>query len=166
MSLREANLPGSPARRRPVAAAEYEPDQFGGCSVSQERSVGMARVLVIDDSLSAVQKARHVLEKAGYVVETLDLLIYLPQIVKDDPPDIILLDLSMPALSGINVAKFIRRYEKHPIPIVLYSSRSAEELVETAEELAAAGFVQKGDPDSRLLSTISHVLRSAAHPGD
>jgi len=120
----------------------------------------MARILVIDDSLSAVEKARKVLEGAGHQVETLELLIYLPQAVKTDPPDLILLDLSMPALSGVNVAKFIRRYEQKPIPIVLYSSRSTEELVETAKSLEAAGFVQKDEPDNVLLSTISKVLSS------
>jgi two-component system sensor histidine kinase RpfC len=118
----------------------------------------MARVLVIDDSLSAVQKARRILERAGHTVETLDLLIYLPQAVKDDPPDAILLDLSMPALSGVNVAKFIRRYEKHPIPIVLYSSRPKEELAETARELDASGFVHKGEADQVLLDTLAGVL--------
>lgn len=118
----------------------------------------MARVLVIDDSLSAVQKARKVLEGAGHTVETLDLLIYLPQAVKDDPPDAILLDLSMPALSGVNVAKFIRRYERHPIPIVLYSSRPPEELANTARELDAAGFVHKGDSDQVLLDALAGVL--------
>lgn len=121
----------------------------------------MARILVIDDSLSAVQKARKILEGAGHDVETLDLLIYLPQAVKNDPPDLILLDLSMPALSGVNVAKFIRRYETNPIPIVLYSSRSMEELQETAKTLEAAGYVQKDEPDSVLLSTISRVVDRA-----
>jgi CheY-like chemotaxis protein len=102
-----------------------------------------------------------VLEKEGYTVETLDLLIYLPQLVRDDPPDLILLDLSMPALSGVNVAQFIRRYEKEPIPIVLYSSRSTEELERTAKTLQAAGFVQKGEPDSYLLQTVARVLRTS-----
>jgi DNA-binding response OmpR family regulator len=122
----------------------------------------MARVLVIDDSLSAVQRARSILERAGHTVDTLDLLIYLPQMVKDNPPDLILLDLSMPALSGVNVAKFIRRYEKHPIPIVLYSSRSVEELAVTARTLSAAGYVQKGDSDDHLLGIVSGVLESGA----
>ncbi len=125
----------------------------------------MARILVIDDSLSAVEKARIVLEGAGYEVETLELLIYLPQAVKTNPPDLILLDLSMPALSGVNVAKFIRRYEQKPIPIVLYSSRSTEELIETARSLEAAGYVQKDQSDSVLLSTISGVLRQIGSQG-
>jgi CheY-like chemotaxis protein len=121
----------------------------------------MARILVIDDSLSAVEKAREVLEGAGHQVETLELLIYLPQAVKTDPPDLILLDLSMPALSGVNVAKFIRRYEQKPIPIVLYSSRSTKELSETAKSLEAAAYVQKDEPDNVLLSTIAGVLSSS-----
>ena len=120
----------------------------------------MTRILVIDDSPSAVQRARSVLEDAGYAVETLDLLIYLPRLVKEDPPDLILLDLSMPALSGVKVAMFIRRYQKHPIPIVLYSSRSVEELREAVQEMEANGFVQKGDSDQRLLTTISTALRT------
>lgn len=124
----------------------------------------MARILVIDDSLSAVEKARSVLEAAGHEVETLELLIYLPQAVKTDPPDLILLDLSMPALSGVNVAKFIRRYEQKPIPIVLYSSRSTQELIETARSLEAAGYVQKDEPDTVLLSTISGVLSKTRSP--
>ena len=120
----------------------------------------MARVLVIDDSMSAVQKARTILETGGHTVETLDLLIHLPQLVKDNPPDLILLDLSMPALSGVNVARFIRRYEKRPIPIVLYSSRPTGELAQTAETLDAAGYVQKGEPDGNLLNSVNSVLRS------
>ena len=120
----------------------------------------MARVLVIDDSMSAVQKARTILEQGGHSVETLDLLIHLPQMVKDNPPDLILLDLSMPALSGVNVARFIRRYEQRPIPIVLFSSRSTGELAQTAETLEAAGYVHKGEPDANLLNTVNSVLRT------
>lgn len=122
----------------------------------------MTRILVIDDSPSAVQRARTVLENAGYTVETLDLLIYLPHLVKEDPPDLILLDLSMPALSGVNVARFIRRYERHPIPIVLYSSRTTFELKEAVREMNAAGFVQKGEPDEQLLSTVVSAVRGTA----
>jgi DNA-binding response OmpR family regulator len=119
----------------------------------------MARILVINNNLSAIHRSRKILELAGHTVETLDLLIYLPQKVRDNPPDLILLDLSMPALSGINVARFVRRYERHPIPIVISSSRPVGELAQTAETLDAAGYVQRGDPESNLVNTINAVLR-------
>lgn len=122
------------------------------------RGDDMARILVIDDSMSAIQKARDILEKAGHMVENLDLLIYLPQTIEKNPPDLILLDLSMPALSGVNVASFIRRYQKEPIPIVLYSSRPVEEIKATAKTLEANGFVQKGEPDDMLVEVVSRVL--------
>ena len=123
------------------------------------------KILVIDDSLSAIQKATTVLEAAGHTVETLELLIYLPQKVKESPPDLILLDLSMPALSGVNVARFVRRYESRPIPLVLYSSRTEEELAKIADDLGAAGFFQKGQPDSALTQVVANSLRSGAPAG-
>jgi CheY-like chemotaxis protein len=122
----------------------------------------MARILVIDDSDSAVLKVKDVLGRAGYEVEGLELIIHLPNLVRTDPPDLILLDLSMPALSGINVASFIRRYQSRPIPIVLYSSRDADELAEVAMELGAVGFVQKGEPDGRMIAAVRDALGQRA----
>ncbi len=120
----------------------------------------MPLVLVIDDSASAIQKVKDVLRPAGFEVEGLDLVIHLPKIVKENPPDLILLDLSMPALSGINVATFIRRYESKPIPILVYSSRPRQELVTVAKDLGAAGYVQKGDPDHLLIQAVRTALHS------
>lgn len=119
----------------------------------------MARVMIIDDSPSAIQKARSVLLKEGHQVETLELLIYLPERLKSDPPDLILLDLSMPALPGFDVGKLIRRYQQRPIPIVVYSSRPTTELASITRELGAADYVQKGDADSVLIDAVNHALR-------
>ena len=58
------------------------------------------------------------------------------------------------------MTRFIRRYEKRPIPLVLYSNRPVGELAQTAETLGAAGYVQKGQPDGALLTTINSVLGS------
>lgn len=124
----------------------------------------MPLVLVIDDSAIAIQKVKDVLKPAGYEVEGLDLVIHLPKMVKENPPDVILLDLSMPALSGINVATFIKRYESKPIPIVIYSSRPREELAAVARDLDAAGYVQKGDPDAVLIQAVRAAVKTQAMP--
>ena len=67
----------------------------------------MARILVVDDSLSAIEKARMVLEGGGHTVETVELLTHIPRVVMANPPDLLLLDLSMPTLSGMDVASFV-----------------------------------------------------------
>ncbi len=119
----------------------------------------MHRVLVIDDSPSLIAKAKAVLEGAGYLVETLELLIHLPMVVRNSPPDVVLLDLSMPFLPGIEVAKLIRRYQPHPIPLVIFSSKSEDELGRAAREIGAVAYVQKGAPDSQLIDAVSSAYQ-------
>ena len=118
------------------------------------------RILCVEDHPEMIELVKLILGRRGYQVEGavggqegLDAMV-------QDPPDLILLDLSMPALSGDNVARFIRRYERQPIPIVLYSSRSAAELEEAMLDMRAEGFVQKGETDEQFLAVISSALRS------
>jgi CheY-like chemotaxis protein len=121
----------------------------------------MAKVLIIDDSPSVVQKVRTVLEPAGHELESVEMIIHLAEKLRDDPPDLILLDLTMPALSGSKVANLIRRFQQRPIPLVIYSSRPAVELRRTAAEVGANAWVQKGDPDCRLLAIVDNFSCSA-----
>jgi len=118
----------------------------------------MAKVLVIDDSRLVREKVRTTLEPAGYEVVTTELVIQIPELITTDPPELILLDLNMPGLSGKRVASLIRRFEKQPIPIVIYSSQPREELVATAKEIGAAGFVEKGAADGILTAAVNHAL--------
>ncbi len=119
----------------------------------------MQRVLIIDDSPSVIAKAKGVLEGAGYQIETLELLIHLPQVIRTSPPDVVLLDLNMPFLPGIEVAKLIERYQPHRIPLVIYSSKPEDELRRAAGEVGAVGYVQKGAPDSQLIDAVSEAHR-------
>jgi DNA-binding NarL/FixJ family response regulator len=121
----------------------------------------MARILIIDDSPSAIQKAKSLLVEEGHLIDTLDRLIHLPERLKIDPPDVILLDLSITVLPGISIAKMIRRFQQSPIPIILYSSRPAGELARATEELKASNYVHKDDPDSVLVDAIKLVLQSS-----
>jgi len=119
----------------------------------------MAKVLIIDDSRVVIQKLKNVLEPGGHEVVATDLLIQIPDVIKDDAPDVVVLDLNMPALGGVAVASLIKRFQKNPIPIVIYSSGSKEDLEAAAAEIGAADIVQKGDADSRLTAAISRALQ-------
>ncbi len=141
--------------------AYMESAQIQTATLTQPGGRTMPKVLVIDDSPSAVYGVREVLEPAGYEVEAVEMIIYLAHQVRDDPPDVILLDLSMPVLSGINVASLIRRFQPRPIPIIIYSSRPSTELRSAAAELGATAYVWKGDSDERLLSAIAGAIAGA-----
>jgi CheY-like chemotaxis protein len=125
----------------------------------------MAKILVIDDSPTVIMKLQKVLGKAGYRVSVLEKIIDLGSALRDDPPDLIILDLHMPALSGDRVAACIRKIGGDSIPILLYSSAPTEELIKNRESIQAAGFVRKSDPDATLLQRIKTTLICTTHGG-
>jgi len=125
----------------------------------------MARILVIDDSATAIQRAKIVLGRAGHQVEALEMMIYLGRVFRQNPPDLVLLDLRMPALSGVACGRLIRRFQDRPIPIVVHSSQAEDELVLAANEVGAAGCVRKDDSDEILVETVNRALADAAGRG-
>jgi len=125
----------------------------------------MAQILVIDDSATAIQKAKTALGRAGHQVETLEMMIHLGRAIRQNPPDLVLLDLRMPALSGVAFGRLIRRFQDRPIPIVVYSSQPEDEMVLAANEVGAFDCVRKADSDEILAETVNRALADAAGRG-
>ncbi|MDQ3281124.1 MAG: response regulator [Acidobacteriota bacterium] len=124
------------------------------------------RVLIVDDEPSLVEGLKVFLELDGLEVSIHTSLITLPLVVREFDPDVILLDLSMPALSGTALfAKGPRRLLRTDALVVLFSGRGARELSQLAEELGAAGFLPKDcepyDAARRIATWIAH--RRAMH---
>jgi len=119
---------------------------------------GKARILAIDDSKTIIAHLKGVLEPRGYRVDTLDMFIELPTLIKNDPPDLVILDLNMPTIPGIPLGGLIRKFQPHEIPIVVYSSQPRAELEEAAHALRAAAVVAKGETDDNLIKTVEAVL--------
>jgi len=84
----------------------------------------MTRILVVEDDARNRQLYRDVLISAGYtVMEALDGESAIPA-WREHHPDIILLDIGLPGISGLEVARQIRRSEKHDehVPILAVTS--------------------------------------------
>jgi DNA-binding response OmpR family regulator len=102
------------------------------------------RVLIVDDEPELAEGFRQYLELDGFEVSTHTSLITLPMVVGSINPDLILLDLSMPALSGHALFKAgVHRVLRTDAPVVLFSGRGARELSRLTEELGAEGFLPK-----------------------
>lgn len=118
------------------------------------------RVLIVDDEPDLLAGLMMLLEDEGIEVSTHSSMITLPLVVRRIDPDLILLDLSMPALSGSAVFKLGRRHLRSDAPLVLFSGRGAVELAQRAEELGADGFLAKSqepiDIIARIQSWIDH----------
>ncbi|HJQ37051.1 MAG TPA: response regulator [Thermoanaerobaculia bacterium] len=105
-----------------------------------------AKILVIDDDDKALGIAKRQLEAAGYEVITEESALKLPVIVQREKPDLVLLDVEMPALRGEHVLELSAMFDfLRTIPIVLHSAKSDEELQALVAKSHARGYIRKGN---------------------
>ena len=117
----------------------------------------MANILVIDDSAMSRRILRRILESAGHQVrEADDGMVALEQYLLDQP-DLVLLDMTMRGMHGLDVLSKLREMDPHARVIVATADiqRSTRELVDAA---GGSGFVSKPFEAERLLSAVTTVL--------
>lgn len=119
----------------------------------------MARILVVDDSPTIILRVRNALSPDGHHVESMGSFVDLPRRIREDAPDLMLLDLEMPALHGLEVGQFVRRHEGHPIRILIHSAQPMEHLHDAARQLGAAGVVPKGISNAELRALVAEELQ-------
>jgi two-component system chemotaxis response regulator CheY len=116
-----------------------------------------AKVLLVDDSSLARRSTRRLLENAGYtVVEAEDGLSALERFAIDKP-DVVLLDLVMKGMYGLDVLRKLRELDPAARVIVVSADvqTSSHELVQAA---GAAGFINKPAAPGQVVQTVEQVL--------
>ena len=118
---------------------------------------GMNHVLVVDDEPAIVEIVRDYLADAGYRVTTArsgdEALLLIPSIT----PDLVVLDLGLPGIDGLDVAREIRRTSW--VPIIMLTARSDEADRVAGLELGADDYVVKPFSPRELLARVRAVLR-------
>lgn len=109
------------------------------------------KLLIVDDSPIIREFVQTILEEE-YEVIGLDSPTGFSRALVQEKPDLVLMDVSMPALSGDKLVEIALRSGLHRCPIVLFSDRSDAELARLVEECGAAGYIRKSqDPTSLSL---------------
>ncbi len=109
--------------------------------ITAERSL---RVLVVDDSSTVRRSVREVLELAGIEVEEADSGKRALQSVYEKVPDLIVLDVSMPGMSGLSVLKALRNsYSKIELPVILVTPADSPGENVLALDLGANDYISK-----------------------
>ena len=118
----------------------------------------MKRILVIDDDRAHLETTRDLLEEEGYDVITQAGPFGATERIMVTRPDLVLLDVNMPALSGEMLLQVVKgREQTREARVVLHSSNDEEALRGAARRLGAAGWICKGDPTA-LLRTVARLL--------
>jgi DNA-binding response OmpR family regulator len=121
----------------------------------------MARILVIDDCRTVLSSVHAALHLDGHQVEGLELLVALPRLLRERPPDLILLDLQMPGVSGLKLGQLLKGMSGGDVPVCVYSSRPRRELQAAAQEMGAVASLEKGRPMTELRHLVTTILRRA-----
>lgn len=117
-----------------------------------------AKIFVLDDDENACQLAEQVLEKDGYEVKTQTRGIGATAAIRLYKPDLVLLDVMMPAISGGNLAEIIMNTLKPTPKIIFHSNKSADDLRQIVDDTGVDGFVCKTDGPTALINAVRDVL--------
>ena len=116
-----------------------------------------AKILVVDDEAKIVKLVRSYLEQAGFaVVEAADGQTALIQ-ARREQPDLIVLDLGLPGLDGIEVTRTLRR--ERATPIIMLTARIEDTDKIVGLELGADDYITKPFSPRELVARVRSVLR-------
>ena len=120
------------------------------------------RIIVADDSLSVRRSLNQLLSDAGYEVTLARDGLEALTLAKISYPDILLVDLEMPRMNGLELASHLRFQEGvRDMPIIMITSRAGEKHQQMASEAGINEVVAKPYQDDALLSLIAGYLARA-----
>lgn len=119
----------------------------------------LGTVLIVDDSEQKQDLLRRKLEKAGYTIRLADSGPMAIEMIRDQAPDIILLDMYMPDMNGDEVLKVIKKdAELRDVPVLMVSSSSDMDNVVTCIQLGADDYLPMPIDETLLFARLNACL--------
>ncbi|MDA8077329.1 MAG: response regulator [Nitrospiraceae bacterium] len=116
-------------------------------------------ILLIDDDANYLTATRDLLETQGYTVETYNQAFGATALIQKMRPNLVLLDINMPGLSGENLARLLRLNDNtRHIPIVFHSSNDEDSLRIAVSRYRVTGYICKGNL-FELRQKVAYYLR-------
>ena len=125
--------------------------------MSAADTIYMKTVLVVEDEHQIAQIARDYLQHAGFAVVTTGDGADAITLVRERRPDLVVLDLRLPRLDGLEVARRLRRESN--VPIIMLTARVEESDRLTGLELGADDYITKPFSPRELVARVRAVLR-------
>ena len=123
----------------------------------------MSRILVVEDDRDIADLIRHYLTRAGHAVEVLASGSETVLRVREQPPDVLVLDLMLPGMSGIEVCRTLRADpETARLPIIMVTARAQESDRVFGLESGADDYVTKPFSTRELVARVAALLRRTA----
>jgi len=130
---------------------------MAGRMVSRKQSANKCRLLVVDDEVRILNFLRSNLRAQGYEVVTASNGLEALAQFHASQPDLILLDILMPEMNGLDVLKELRGFSK--VPVIFLSARGNEREKIAGLDMGADDYISKPFSPDELVSRIEAVMR-------
>ena len=125
----------------------------------------MSRILIIEDDHDIATLIAHYLQKAGYAGEIVGDGGRALAAARDAPPDLVILDLMLPGLNGLDVCRALRADARTAaLPIVMLTARGEESERILGLDSGADDYVVKPFSPNELMARVRALLRRTAPP--
>ena len=117
----------------------------------------MAKILVVDDAAFMRMRCKKLLSQSGFDVIEAATGAQAVEVYKEDRPDVVLLDITMPDMDGLTALKELKKLDPN-VKVAMVSAMGQQSVVMEALKFGAQDFLVKPfDPD-RVLATVRKML--------
>lgn len=115
------------------------------------------RILIVDDEKNIVSALESILFDEGYEVSSAEDGLDALEMIQSDPPDLVLLDIWIPGMDGIEVLKTIKAYNPETHVLIMSGHASIDTAVK-ATKLGASDFIEKPFSLNQLVQSVENVF--------
>lgn len=117
-------------------------------------------ILIVDDEEDILELIKYNLKNEGYLILTAQTGEKAIQLAKQFMPDLMVLDLMLPGIDGLEVTKYLKNNElTNQMPIVMLTAKGEESDIVTGLELGANDYISKPFSPKVLVARIRSILR-------
>jgi twitching motility two-component system response regulator PilH len=126
---------------------------------SQDAGTNMSKILIVDDSPAQLQSLRQIVEGGGHQTVTADCGEKAIELAADEHPELILMDIVMPGMSGYQVKRNLGKAEStRHIPVIFVSTKDGEADRAWGLRQGALDYVTKPVNPNILLTAIAAAM--------
>ena len=128
---------------------------------SPANEIALPKVLIVDDSLSVRSSLSQLMSDGGYRVVTARDGLEAVNMLEDEAPDVVLTDLEMPRMNGLDLVGYIRNSNQwNPLPVVMITSRTMAKHRQQAEQAGVNSYITKPFTEDEVLASVDRQLSS------
>ena len=117
----------------------------------------MKKIVIVEDEPFMREELEQIFQKAGYSVMSVTDFSHAPQEIMQAVPNLVLLDLNLPGISGFQICRELKQKSTFPVLVLTSRDQMKDEL--QALDLGADEYLTKPCRKERLLARVSNLLR-------